>query len=202
MATFHTPMVTLNDGNLIPQIGLGVLRIDDEGVTSVVESALEAGYRHIDGAAGYNNEAGVGRALNNAGFTEGEQRKTCGLRRNCAIPSRGMTAHARRSTASLACCSSIMSTCTCCIGPPRSTGVPAKRGRRSRNSARRGACARWVCAISCPSISTACMRRPANILPSTRLSCIRPGSSARSWTIARRTALPWKHIRRWLAVLI
>ena len=75
METFHTPMVALNDGNLIPQIGLGVLRIDDEGVTSVVESALEAGYRHIDGAAGYNNEAGVGRALNNAGFTEGEQRK-------------------------------------------------------------------------------------------------------------------------------
>ena len=53
METFHTPMVTLNDGNLIPQIGLGVLRIDDEGVTPVVESALEAGYRHIDGAAGY-----------------------------------------------------------------------------------------------------------------------------------------------------
>lgn len=75
MATFHTPMITLNDGNLIPQIGLGVLRIDDEGVTPVVESALEAGYRHIDGAAGYNNEAGVGRALKNAGFTEGEQRK-------------------------------------------------------------------------------------------------------------------------------
>ena len=36
MATFHTPMVTLSDGNLIPQIGLGVLRIDDEGVTPVV----------------------------------------------------------------------------------------------------------------------------------------------------------------------
>ena len=76
MATFHTPMITLNDGNLIPQIGLGVLRIDDEGVTPVVESALEAGYRHIDGAAGYNNEAGVGRALKNTGFTEGELRKS------------------------------------------------------------------------------------------------------------------------------
>ena len=75
MATFHTPMVTLSDGNLIPQVGLGVLRIDDEGVTPVVESALEAGYRHIDGAAGYNNEAGVGRALKNTGFTEGELRK-------------------------------------------------------------------------------------------------------------------------------
>lgn len=76
MATSHTPMVTLSDGNLIPQIGLGVLRIDDEGVTSVVEGALEVGYRHIDGAAGYNNEAGVGRALKNTGFTEGELRKS------------------------------------------------------------------------------------------------------------------------------
>ncbi len=75
MAAFHTPMITLNDGNLIPQIGLGVLRIDDEGVTPVVEGALEAGYRHIDGAAGYNNEAGVGRALKNMGFTQGENRK-------------------------------------------------------------------------------------------------------------------------------
>lgn len=76
MATFHTPMITLNDGNLIPQIGLGVLRIDDEGVTSVVEGALEVGYRHIDGAAGYNNEAGVGRALKNTGFAQGELRKS------------------------------------------------------------------------------------------------------------------------------
>ena len=33
MTVFHTPMVTLSDGNLIPQIGLGVLRIDDEGDT-------------------------------------------------------------------------------------------------------------------------------------------------------------------------
>lgn len=76
MATSHTPMVTLSDGNLIPQIGLGVLRIDDEGVTSVVEGALEVGYRHIDGAAGYNNEAGVGRALKNTGFAQGELRKS------------------------------------------------------------------------------------------------------------------------------
>ena len=53
-----------------------MLRIDDEGVTPVVESALEAGYRHIDGAAGYNNEAGVGRALKNTGFTQGERRKS------------------------------------------------------------------------------------------------------------------------------
>lgn len=53
------PLITLHDGSRIPQIGLGVLRIDDEGVVPVVESALAIGYRHIDGAAGYNNEEGV-----------------------------------------------------------------------------------------------------------------------------------------------
>ena len=52
-----------------------MLRIDDEGVTPVVESALAAGYRHIDGAAGYNNEGGVGRALVNAGYATGERRR-------------------------------------------------------------------------------------------------------------------------------
>ena len=72
----EVPDITLSDGNAIPQIGLGVLRIDDEGVTPVVESALAAGYRHIDGAAGYNNEAGVGRALAAAGYTTGEQRQS------------------------------------------------------------------------------------------------------------------------------
>ncbi|KAA8816202.1 aldo/keto reductase [Bifidobacterium vespertilionis] len=70
------PMIELADGNRIPQVGLGVLRIDDEGVVPVVESALAAGYRHIDGAAGYNNEGGVGRALQAAGFTSGEARKS------------------------------------------------------------------------------------------------------------------------------
>ncbi|KFI69574.1 aldo/keto reductase [Bifidobacterium magnum] len=62
-AAASVPRISLADGATIPQIGLGVLRIDDEGVTPVVESAIESGYRHIDGAAGYNNEAGVGRAL-------------------------------------------------------------------------------------------------------------------------------------------
>lgn len=72
--TSHIPLVALHDGSRIPQIGLGVLRIDDEGVAPVVESALEAGYRHIDGAAGYNNEEGVGRALAATGYNTGEKR--------------------------------------------------------------------------------------------------------------------------------
>ncbi|NEG70466.1 aldo/keto reductase [Bifidobacterium choloepi] len=68
------PDIELNDGNRIPQVGLGVLRIDDDGVTPVVESAIGLGYRHIDGAAGYDNEAGVGRALANLGVNRGERR--------------------------------------------------------------------------------------------------------------------------------
>lgn len=70
----NIPLITLHDGTKIPQIGLGVLRIDDEGVVPVVESALEVGYRHIDGAAGYNNEEGVGRALAATGYNTGEKR--------------------------------------------------------------------------------------------------------------------------------
>ena len=77
--TIHVPQITLADGHLIPQIGLGVLRIDDEGVTPVVESALEQGYRHIDGAAGYENEGGVGRALAATGFNTGKARESLWL---------------------------------------------------------------------------------------------------------------------------
>ncbi|MBT1166981.1 aldo/keto reductase [Bifidobacterium simiarum] len=69
------PEVTLSDGVRVPQIGLGVLRIDDADTAPVVESALEVGYRHIDTAAGYHNEGGVGQALVNSGYASGEQRK-------------------------------------------------------------------------------------------------------------------------------
>lgn len=72
----NVPDIALKDGHSIPQVGLGMLRIDDEGVAPVVESALEAGYRHIDGAAGYNNEAGVGRALAASGYNTGAKRET------------------------------------------------------------------------------------------------------------------------------
>ncbi|TCD54498.1 aldo/keto reductase [Alloscardovia theropitheci] len=67
--------VTLNDGNTIPQIGVGVLRIDDADVTRVVEDAIEVGYRHIDTAAGYGNEEGVGTGLVQAGYASGENRR-------------------------------------------------------------------------------------------------------------------------------
>ncbi len=68
------PDILLSDGNRIPQVGLGVLRIDDDQTAGVVQSALELGYRHIDTAAGYRNEGGVGRGLKAFGCQSGPGR--------------------------------------------------------------------------------------------------------------------------------
>ncbi|WP_439273513.1 aldo/keto reductase [Pseudochrobactrum sp. HB0163] len=60
--------IKLNDGNFIPQLGFGVWRISDEEAVTSVSTALETGYRHIDTAAIYKNEQGVGRAIRNSGI--------------------------------------------------------------------------------------------------------------------------------------
>ncbi|HKU02800.1 MAG TPA: aldo/keto reductase, partial [Arthrobacter sp.] len=52
--------LTLNNGVTIPQLGFGVFQVPPEDTQRTVEDALEAGYRHIDTAAAYRNEAGVG----------------------------------------------------------------------------------------------------------------------------------------------
>ncbi|GAA4267613.1 aldo/keto reductase [Frondihabitans peucedani] len=57
------PRIRLNDGNSIPQLGLGVYKVDDDEAERTVATALELGYRHLDTAEYYGNEAGVGRAL-------------------------------------------------------------------------------------------------------------------------------------------
>ncbi|MDE2486458.1 MAG: aldo/keto reductase [Alphaproteobacteria bacterium] len=57
----------LNDGRTIPQIGLGVWRTPDDVAVTAVRAALEAGYRHVDTAAMYQNEAGVGQGLRASG---------------------------------------------------------------------------------------------------------------------------------------
>ncbi|MFD8321104.1 aldo/keto reductase [Kitasatospora purpeofusca] len=62
------PTVTLNNGVEIPRLGFGVFQVPDEETTAAVTTALEAGYRSIDTAAIYGNEAGVGRALAASGL--------------------------------------------------------------------------------------------------------------------------------------
>lgn len=62
------PDIALNSGNTIPQLGLGVWQATNEDVERAVRYALdEAGYRHIDTAAAYENELGVGRGIAGSG---------------------------------------------------------------------------------------------------------------------------------------
>ncbi len=60
-------------GNVeIPQVGFGVFQIPPEDTTEVVTQALHAGYRHVDTAAAYGNEAGVAGAIHAAGLDRDE----------------------------------------------------------------------------------------------------------------------------------
>ena len=67
------PMVQLNNGILMPQFGLGTfLQPSDEVCEQSCLTALKAGYRHIDTAHAYNDEAGVGRAVKASGIPREE----------------------------------------------------------------------------------------------------------------------------------
>ncbi|WP_168927698.1 aldo/keto reductase [Planctomonas deserti] len=60
--TYATPAASLPGGDM-PLLGFGTWQIPDDEAPEAVGIALEAGYRHIDTATGYENEAGIGRAL-------------------------------------------------------------------------------------------------------------------------------------------
>ncbi|KAB1074661.1 aldo/keto reductase [Methylobacterium planeticum] len=62
------PTLTLNDGRPMPQLGLGVYQLEEARTPDIVGRAIAAGYRAIDTAAIYGNEAGVGRAIREAGI--------------------------------------------------------------------------------------------------------------------------------------
>ncbi|HZY01162.1 MAG TPA: aldo/keto reductase [Dermatophilaceae bacterium] len=66
------PNLTLNNGVTIPQLGFGVFQVPEGQTQRVVEDALGAGYRHIDTAAAYGNEAGVGAAIAACGIPREE----------------------------------------------------------------------------------------------------------------------------------
>jgi diketogulonate reductase-like aldo/keto reductase len=73
MSTATVPMITLNNGVQIPQIGLGVWQAEEGAeVERAVSAALEVGYRLIDTAAIYGNEAGVGKAIKASGIPREE----------------------------------------------------------------------------------------------------------------------------------
>jgi 2,5-diketo-D-gluconate reductase A len=66
------PDVMLNNGQRIPQLGFGVFLIPPPETEAAVTHALQAGYRHIDTAELYGNEAQVGQAISKSGLSRGE----------------------------------------------------------------------------------------------------------------------------------
>lgn len=63
---------TLRNGVKIPCIGFGTWKSPDDVVCESVKMAIQAGYRHIDGAAAYANEAGVGKGIRESGVPREE----------------------------------------------------------------------------------------------------------------------------------
>ncbi len=64
----NVPLITLNDGNRIPQLGFGVFKVPPEETAAAVRDAMAVGYRHIDTAQMYGNERGVGEGIRDAGL--------------------------------------------------------------------------------------------------------------------------------------
>jgi 2,5-diketo-D-gluconate reductase A len=75
-----SPLITLNNGVEIPQLGFGVYQISPETVREATLAALAAGYRHVDTAAAYANEKGVGEAVRDSGLARDEIFVTTKLR--------------------------------------------------------------------------------------------------------------------------
>ncbi|MDV7145794.1 aldo/keto reductase [Tropicimonas sp. TH_r6] len=68
----NVPILTLNDGTRIPQLGFGIWQVPEDVAAEAVESALRIGYRLIDGAYLYMNEAGLGEGLRASGVPREE----------------------------------------------------------------------------------------------------------------------------------
>ena len=72
MTSTSQPTVMLNNGVVMPALGLGVFQSPPEETTAAVEAAVEAGYRHIDTAAAYGNEREVGEGIRRSGLPREE----------------------------------------------------------------------------------------------------------------------------------
>jgi 2,5-diketo-D-gluconate reductase A len=71
-STGQVPSIALRGGVAIPQLGYGVFQVPPRQTEEVTARALQTGYRHVDTAAAYRNEAGVGQAIRASGLERGE----------------------------------------------------------------------------------------------------------------------------------
>lgn len=70
--TLPSPILELNDGNRMPQLGFGVFEVEPQDATDAVVHALHTGYRSVDTAAMYGNEAEVAEAIERRGLERSE----------------------------------------------------------------------------------------------------------------------------------
>lgn len=66
------PLIPLRSGSSIPQIGFGTWAVSSADAPALVRTAVELGYRHVDTAAAYRNEEGVGEGLRSCGLPRAE----------------------------------------------------------------------------------------------------------------------------------
>lgn len=72
MSPVSVPTIQLNNGQTIPQVGLGLFQVSDNDTERIVEQAIEVGYRHFDTASMYQNEQALGRAIARSGVAREE----------------------------------------------------------------------------------------------------------------------------------
>lgn len=89
------PQLLLNNGVTIPQLGFGVYQVAPDDTKRIVLEALEVGYRHIDTAQMYGNEAGVGAALAESGIARDEVFVTSKLNNDAHEPAAARAATER-----------------------------------------------------------------------------------------------------------
>jgi 2,5-diketo-D-gluconate reductase A len=86
VSTTTVPTIDLNDGTAIPQLGFGVFLVPQDQTQRTVEQAFEVGYRHIDTAQMYGNEAEVGSAIAASGIPRDELYVTTKLNNGNHLP--------------------------------------------------------------------------------------------------------------------
>ncbi len=125
--------VTFNDGNSIPMVGFGVFTIPaGEETYNATLNAIKAGYRHIDTAVAYFNEADVGRAVRDSGVARDELFITSKL----WLQDYGYEAATKGIDTSLKNLGMTTWISTCCTSPTATWPEPGARWRKPRRRAR------------------------------------------------------------------
>ena len=129
----QVPDITLDDGTSIPQLGFGVYQIPPAQTAEAVRATLDIGYRHIDTAQMYGNEARVGQGIRDAGLARDQVWFVTSKAAQRAHRRSGRPPRLRRHLAALGSTTSI---CSSSIGrcPPVTTATSRPPGRCSGSS--------------------------------------------------------------------